>query len=616
MTTKTKTRRQKVLSRTAVPPGRKTDQPQTADNYLNIATNLIDISPLNHRKYYDEDALKSFGTELKQHGIISPIMVRIVKPGRYELVAGERRFRASKLADLQTMPAVVRELTDEQVIEIQLAENIQREDPHPLHEAQGIAQLQTLGLSIEEISARLGRSRKYIFGRIRLASLIEPLQLIFLAGKFSLADANAIAAISADGQQEFFKQECRNWQKKEFRIYNLSGILNQYRYDLKRAPFDTKNKMLVPEAGACTKCQFNTAVLKELFPEEAKSATCTNKTCYQSKCSAHFNLMIASAVSEHQPIALITGYNVSERTLAALKASPLTRDLPIHQADEITIFEEPVMPTKEDFTDPWAQDDDEDAEFDQEGFEVALQEHQAELLEFQQIRERESTKIGLRVWDSSVKAVLFNTERPRSARYGSAASVTSKQVQEAIKNGTATVELLIGEVARLKGREERAKQIDRDKVQAAVHHQFAEHYQQLEHNLEQTDADTCALRLLIFEGLDYHSRNKVKATIFDQQPDEAMDEQEATYQALCNLTLQQHLLLVRMALAAKPESKLPRSQAAYTLYKVAEQSGLDVVAIENAQQEIAEARKARMETKVALLDKKVERLQQVTLEAE
>jgi len=125
-----------------------------------INTDDIDFSPLNYRKYFSEEALQSFAEELKQHGIISPLTVRVGKGSKYELVAGERRLRAARIAGLSTVPAAMATLTDEQVIEIQLSENLQRENPHPMHEAQGIGQMQSTGKNIEEIAARLGKSNQ------------------------------------------------------------------------------------------------------------------------------------------------------------------------------------------------------------------------------------------------------------------------------------------------------------------------------------------------------------------------------------------------------------------------------------------------------------------------
>lgn len=111
------------------------------EQFKNIPVADIDYSPLNYRKYFSQPDLENFAAELVQHGIISPLTVRLMPSGRFELVAGERRLRAAVIARLKEVPAMVKTLSDEEVIEIQLAENIQRENPHPMHEAQAIGQM-------------------------------------------------------------------------------------------------------------------------------------------------------------------------------------------------------------------------------------------------------------------------------------------------------------------------------------------------------------------------------------------------------------------------------------------------------------------------------------------
>ena len=132
MTTKAKPKNKKPAVKS--PVKEKNANSQTAillkdAEYKHVKTEDIDFSPLNYRKYISEEALQQFAQELKQHGIISALTLRPLSSNRYELVAGERRLRAARLAGLTLVPAAIVTLTDEQVIEIQLAENLQREDP-------------------------------------------------------------------------------------------------------------------------------------------------------------------------------------------------------------------------------------------------------------------------------------------------------------------------------------------------------------------------------------------------------------------------------------------------------------------------------------------------------
>src|SRR6059058_1541124 len=122
--------------------------------------------------------LQHNAANIRQHGVLQPILVRPLpdgEAGMYELVAGARRFRASKLAKRDSIPATVRELTDAQALELQVIENVQRVDVHPLDEAQGYAaliELQPDAYTVETIAARVGRSPAYVNGRLRLIQLI------------------------------------------------------------------------------------------------------------------------------------------------------------------------------------------------------------------------------------------------------------------------------------------------------------------------------------------------------------------------------------------------------------------------------------------------------------
>src|SRR5438552_12570489 len=135
-------------------------------------------SRTNPRRFFDEVKLAELADNIKQHGVLHPILLRPLpkgEAGTYELVAGARRYRASKLAKRESIPATVRELTDAQALELQVSENVQRVDVHPLDEAQGYAalvQLQPNTYTVESIAGRVGRSPAYVSGRLRLIQLI------------------------------------------------------------------------------------------------------------------------------------------------------------------------------------------------------------------------------------------------------------------------------------------------------------------------------------------------------------------------------------------------------------------------------------------------------------
>jgi ParB family transcriptional regulator, chromosome partitioning protein len=148
--------------------------PPAVSSIQDIPLAKIRESKTNPRRLFDEAKLAELAENIRQHGILQPVLVRPLpdgEAGTYELVAGARRFRASKIAKRESIPATVRELTDAQALELQVIENVQRVDVHPLDEAQGYAalmQLQPNTYTVESIASRVGRSPAYVSGRLRL----------------------------------------------------------------------------------------------------------------------------------------------------------------------------------------------------------------------------------------------------------------------------------------------------------------------------------------------------------------------------------------------------------------------------------------------------------------
>ena len=573
-------------------------------DFAQLNTADINFSPLNYRKYFSEDALQQFAEELKQHGIISPLTVRPANGKGYELVAGERRLRAARIAGLPTVPAAIVNLTDEQVIEIQLAENLQRENPHPMHEAQGIGQMQKSGKSIDEIAARLGKGKPFVYSRLKLLSLINAFQEMVLADVLTLQDAMLIAALSETSQTEFFNEHCAKWKKqKGFEIYNLDYYLNHYRYDLKRAPFNMKDKKLVPEVGACSVCPSNSATLKTLFPEMAKEAVCSNKECYNNKCFVHFLASLSNSITTYQPVAFIYNNQLTEMAEKIITLIPGAADIPRHNYHEISVIEKPECPDKEDFT---YGDDEVNPELDKEEFGQAMDDYYKELEIYNLHVQSGHYKVAVLLDNKSFEPVYFSLDKPKQHHTGGS-SVTAKQVQEAIKAGTVTPELLKAEIDRIKQREKRSEELDGEKVQLTVHSQFTEFVSKGEDGSTLTAADMAGARLIIFQSLDYHTKQEVTQYLLSEKGKRksADDSLELLYQRLSTLTEQEFSYLIRRAVCCKSEAKYPLQQAGYFLYQMAKEAGLDVKGIEDAQADKSKERKEKQKTKIKELEKKI-----------
>jgi ParB family chromosome partitioning protein len=280
---------------TAVPP--------VVSSIQDIPLERIRESKTNPRRHFDEVKLADLAENIRQHGVLQPILVRPLPQGNadtYELVAGARRYRASKLAGRDNIPATVRELTDTQCLELQLIENLQRTDVHELDEAQGYAalmQLEPETYTVETIAAKVGKSQAYVYGRMRLTQLIPEAKQAFYEAKLTVAHAFEIARLQANDQRRAL-QECfphhrntasilKDRKAEAVTVRELREWIEQeIHLDLTNAPFDPQDETLLPSAGACALCPKRTGNNPLLFPEVRQKSICTDRDCYRAKVEA------------------------------------------------------------------------------------------------------------------------------------------------------------------------------------------------------------------------------------------------------------------------------------------------------------------------------------------
>src|ERR1700681_2560540 len=266
-----------------------------SNEYRSVPISILVESATNPRKRFDEKNLEELAASMRAQGILAPLLVRELEESKYEVVAGARRLRAAKLAELETVPVRVVKLTDAESIEAQVVENLQREDIHPLEEALGFRSLLKLGeptYTIANIAARAGKSEAYVYGRIRLADLIPPVAEAFLKDTIAIGHALLIAKLPDSQQQEAFNAAFRGmWTTdgnsqvlipvRELAAWIESNILLQ----LASAPFDKQDEALVSAAGSCSNCPKRTGFNKLLFPDVRKDS-CTSPDCLRAKIDA------------------------------------------------------------------------------------------------------------------------------------------------------------------------------------------------------------------------------------------------------------------------------------------------------------------------------------------
>jgi hypothetical protein len=411
----------------------------------------------------------------------------------------------------------------------------------------------------------------------------------------SLQDALQIASLSETSQAEFFEDHCGKWKTdKHFSLHNVDYYLNQYRYDLKRAPFNIKDKNLIPEVGACTGCPSNSASLKTLFPEYAKQAVCSNKDCYNKKCSVHLMTLLQTAIDTYQPEALIYNNRLEETIEAILSLIPAAIDLPKNNYNDITVIRKPESPDKEDYT--------YDDEVEEQEYNSAMDDYYRELEIYNLHVESGQYKIALMLEDKKFEPVYFSLDKPKHFSKGNN-TVSAKEIQAAIKAGDITIELLQSEIDRLNTKEERSKQIDREKIQLLIHKEISALTLD-ENKIEKlTKADAVAARLLIYQSLDYSSRMKVSEVLFPES-----SEGRVFYEKLQALTEQQYSFLIRMALAGKSDSKFPYNDTGKTLYRVAKEAGISVDTIEQAQEQKRMEREEKLHKRIEELNNRIAKL--------
>jgi ParB/RepB/Spo0J family partition protein len=279
---------------TAVPAGEFCDLPLSS----------LRESKTNPRRTFDKKALEELAQSIREKGVLMPILVRSLKGKafEFEVVAGARRFRAAELAGQASIPARVVDLTDVQVLEVQVIENLQRQDVHPLEEAEGYEALHKKhGYSIDDLGGKVGKSKAYIYARLKYLALGPAGRKAFLAGELSPSTALLVARIPvADLQAQAVKAVTGADRHGDGPMsYRTAAdyVQRNFMLRLDDAGFSTTALDLVPAAGSCSACPKRTGNQRELFDDVKSADVCTDPVCFRSKRDASFKLRAQEAES-------------------------------------------------------------------------------------------------------------------------------------------------------------------------------------------------------------------------------------------------------------------------------------------------------------------------------
>lgn len=275
-----------------------------ATPHLLVELDALLPDPANPRGEIPAASLEELAASIRNHGILQPLIVRY-DPGSadppYRVVCGHRRLAAARLAGEAAVPVRILELTPDQALELQLVENLQRADIHPLEEADCFVVLSRRHeMSAATIAEKVGKSEGYVLRRMKLAGLPAAARKAFRDGKLSLANVHQIARIpnekvAAAATKELLELADQDDEGEITAVAAARAIRDQFMLELKQAAFPVGDATLCPSAGACTECPKRTGNQKLLFADVADDDLCTDPACFREKMRAHGERRIAEA---------------------------------------------------------------------------------------------------------------------------------------------------------------------------------------------------------------------------------------------------------------------------------------------------------------------------------
>ena len=275
------------------------DAPPAAEAFAHLPLTQLAASLTNPRTTFNQAKLQELADSIRTSGVHQPILVRPLPGARvhdtdrrviFEIVAGERRFRACKLAGLATIPAMVRPMEDGDVLEVQIIENLQRDDLSELEEAEGYDRLMRhSSLSAEQVGAKISKSRSYVYARLKLLDLCFECQTALRECSIDTSRALLIARIPDHKLQMKaleYASAIHNGETVSVRALQV-WLQQNVMLPLERAPFAITEIHLVESAGSCKDCPKRTGASPDIFADVSGADICTDPPCYNAKSEAH-----------------------------------------------------------------------------------------------------------------------------------------------------------------------------------------------------------------------------------------------------------------------------------------------------------------------------------------
>ena len=589
----------------------------------------IKPDPNQPRKYYDETAMQELTDSIKEKGVLQPLLLRPIGSSQayleedpaapmsievrrkagyegpvYILVCGERRYRASTAAGLEEIPAVIRELSDEEALELQIIENLQRKDVHPMEEAVAFKSLVEKGKDLKDIAARIGKSEFYARQRIKLCSLVKEWQEAYYANRINSKIAITLCTFDEIIQKEMWKE--RGATEGEINIDNW--FINRYRGDLKKATFCLDDDLLDKKVGACTKCQFNSAVAS-LFPEAAENPVCSNKKCFLNKTDLHFSKELKKAKEDPSVVFVnIEYYSTEDNLIRSLMKEGFTvlngRGMGQGNFDMVDI---PEIPSIEDF-------DIEDYDNEEErnsAYQDDLRLYEKELKEYESKIQGGKYKKAFCVHGDAKGRYVYIQIRKGATGKGSAQANKEKEAA-----GKLTATDIADEIKRVQDLERRKKEIDGNKIHRAILEALSVNKEIKKTSIEfQGKIDrSIMIYLLLHEVSGPYILQKVRAAVKRIPSEPSYGKVGYTFdyfKALGEVNDYELACIIRIiAMEKYGNVNMPGDvhKQDTILRMIAEYANIDIAAIEAAQSEETSKRQLRFDKRIAELQAKKKEL--------
>lgn len=540
---------------------------QTAvKNIVSVA--LADIQPSNYnpRKNFDEKSLAELADSIRQQGVLQAIGVRPIAENRFEIVFGERRYRASQIAGLEEIPAVILDISDETAEEMAVTENLQRKDVTPIEEANAYQKLIESGRhDIQSLAVQFGKNESYIRTRLKFVSLIPEIAQLLEQDELTISVATEICRYGEDIQHDIYEKHL-----KEGVLYNswrgmkasevAKNIERSYTTDLKRYFFDKT---------VCLSCPHNTNNMM-LFCEEGGCGNCANRKCLE-EMNASYLAEKAVQLMEQRPLALLCRdfYGCNEKVVEQLVASGFeVEKLSVRPAD---YPEEPETPDMEDYENA-------------EEYAEAYKEYEKELSEYKE----ECEDVNRRSEAGEITLYVTIGYNDISLCY-----VENAEMQAVAGEAKDAV---VSPIEKLEKQDKRNREIAQEKTVEDTKKQI------LEIDMTETKFGADEDRMIYFFMLPFLRREHFEAMGIETKETYYYLKDEDKMNIIANLTAKQKAIIRRDFLISNFKNASGSNATASLLLDFAKKHMPDQLTdIQNGHNEVYEKRHLRIEEKIAVL---------------